>query len=150
MLAPGHANASFIVGDIMSQAFPAASFDAVVAYYALFHLPREEHRPLLELIARWLRPGGLLLATLAEADHRGYTESDFFGVTMYWSHFEPGWYAAVLGELGFEILERRVLGHGYGDGTRFPPEHHPLVLARGQGARPSATPIRAVCSFRPE
>jgi SAM-dependent methyltransferase len=121
-----------IVGDIMSQEFEPASFDAVVSFYTLFHLPREEHRPLLERVARWLRPGGHLLATVASSDRPGYTEPDFFGVSMYWSHFEPAWYASVLNELGFEVLERGVLGHGYRDVAGLPPERHPVVFARGR------------------
>src|ERR1051325_11727327 len=49
---------TFIEGDIMSLTFPPASFDAVVAFYALFHLPREEHPELLQRIHTWLKPSG--------------------------------------------------------------------------------------------
>ena len=35
--------ATFIHGDITSVDFPDSSFDAVVAFYSIFHLPREEH-----------------------------------------------------------------------------------------------------------
>ena len=122
--------ARFLVGDVMEQDFERASFDAVVAFYALFHLPREEQRLLLERVASWLRPGGHLLATVANSSHPGYTESDFFGVTMYWSHFEAAWYPETLRELGFEILAEGRLGHGYRDVPGLPPERHPIVFAR--------------------
>ncbi len=82
--------ATFMLGDIMAMEFAPRTFDAVVSFYTLFHLPREEHGLLLERIALWLRPGGHLLFTVANSSHPGYTEPDFFGATMYWSHFERG------------------------------------------------------------
>jgi SAM-dependent methyltransferase len=123
-------NATFVHGDISSQAFEASSFDAIVAYYALFHIPREEQGPLLERIASWLRPSGYLLATLATSSHPGYTEANFFGTTMYWSHFERDWYTDALRDLGFEILASETRGHGYRDEPGRPAESHPVVLAR--------------------
>ena len=123
-------NASFVVGDITAQQFERASFDAVVAFYALIHVPREEHRPLLERIATWLKPGGYLLVSVARGGHPGYTEKDFFGATMYWSHFETTWYTALLGERGFDVIASGLLGHGYRDGAGYPDERHPIVFAR--------------------
>jgi SAM-dependent methyltransferase len=120
----------FIAGDIMKQEFAPGSFDAIVSFYTLFHLPRDEHRPLLERAAKWLRSGGHLLVTLAATDHPGYTEPDFFGVTMYWSHHESEWYRAVLEELGFAILESGAVRSGYGEDAGQPEERHPFLLAR--------------------
>ncbi len=60
---------TFIQGDIMSVTFPSADFDAAVAYYTIFHLPREEHPELLQRLYGWLKPGGYLLAI-----GHGYTE----------------------------------------------------------------------------
>lgn len=123
-------SAELIQGDIMDQQFAAAFFDAVVAFYALFHLPREEQHELLTRVSVWLRPGGYLLATLARSDKSGYTEDDFFGVTMYWSHYQSSFYGQILAQLGFEILHLGVVGHGYRDVPGLPPERHPVVLAR--------------------
>jgi ubiquinone/menaquinone biosynthesis C-methylase UbiE len=121
--------ATFVTGDITAQEFPPRCFDAVVAFYALLHLPREEQRPLLERIARWLKPGGHLLATVSERSHPGYTEK-FFGARMYWSEFDTDWYVETLRELGFEILARGVLGHGYHDAPGRRAERHPYLFAR--------------------
>ena len=55
----------FFCEDVMSVEFDEESFDAVVAFYSIFHLPREEHRGLFERIYRWLRPGGYFLCTLS-------------------------------------------------------------------------------------
>jgi SAM-dependent methyltransferase len=130
--------ATFMLGDIMAMEFAPESLDAVVSFYTLFHLPREEHRHLLERIAVWLRPGGHLLITVANSSHPGYTEPDFFGVTMYWSHFEQSWYSSALRELGFEVLAEGVLGHGYRGVPGLPPERHPVVFARLERQQGSA------------
>jgi len=122
--------AELIHGDIMAQQFDDASFDAAAAFYAIFHLPREEQLALLRRLHRWIRPGGHLLATLPCSDHAGYTEPDFFGVTMYWSHYATTWYSDRLQELGFAVLHLSVAGHGYRGIAALPPERHPVVLAQ--------------------
>jgi precorrin-6B methylase 2 len=54
----------FIQTDITQLDSPPASFDAVAAFYTLIHVPRQEQPNLLQDIASWLRPGGLLVATM--------------------------------------------------------------------------------------
>ena len=128
--------ATFIHGDIMSRAFAPGSFDAVVMLYALFHLQRFEHAELLRRIRTWLRPGGLLLATLARTSHAGYAEDDFFGAAMYWSHFAEHEYYPILEREGFTLLETRTIGHGYRDSLGAGPEVHGLILAHGTNTNP--------------
>ena len=60
--------AEFIIADVMKTEFPAGSFDAIVSFYAIFHIPRQEHQYLFRKFAQWLRPGGLLLFTVARYD----------------------------------------------------------------------------------
>jgi ubiquinone/menaquinone biosynthesis C-methylase UbiE len=120
--------ATFIQGDIMSLAFTQASFDAVVILYTLFHLPRDEQPELLARIRRWLKPDGVLLATLARTSHHRYVEDDFFGTSMYWSHFAEADYDTILRRAGLAVIERRKIGHGYSVDAK--PEVHPLVLCR--------------------
>lgn len=121
---------TFMQMDIMAADFPSASFDAIVAFYSIFHLPREEHAALLRKIKDWLKPGGYLLATLSSDPESAYTEEDFFGVKMYWSNLELGKYHALLKEMGFELLDASVIGHGFGKGAPAADESHPLVFAR--------------------
>jgi SAM-dependent methyltransferase len=80
-------SATFIQADMTTLAFEPATFDAVVAFYSLTHVPREEHLPLLRRIRRWLRPGGLFLASMGADDEPGEVEADWLGVDMYFSHF---------------------------------------------------------------
>lgn len=79
--------ATFIQADLASLDRPAASVDAVVAFYSLTHVPRDEHAALFVRIRRWLRPGGLFIASLGVEDDPGGIESDWLGVDMYFSHF---------------------------------------------------------------
>jgi len=79
--------ATFRQADMTTLDFPASSFDAVVAFYSLTHVPRDEHGALLERIARWLRPGGVFVASMGVDDDPGGVEQDWLGVDMYFSHF---------------------------------------------------------------
>ena len=121
--------ARFMRDDVMSVTLPPASFDAAVAFYTVFHLPRELHAELFHRVHRWLRPRGLFLCTLSAYSEDGYTEDDFFGVTMYWSNYGIHEYRELLTGLGFSLLHVTTTGHGYQEGEQ-PPERHPLVLAR--------------------
>jgi cyclopropane fatty-acyl-phospholipid synthase-like methyltransferase len=122
--------AEFIEADLMALSFPEGSFDAAVAFYSIFHLPREEHEELLRRVHRWLVPGGHLLATVARSREAAYMEDAFFGVTMYWSNWGRADYDRMLVEIGFELLAVRNLGHGYCDGESRRAEVHPLLFAR--------------------
>jgi SAM-dependent methyltransferase len=79
--------ATFLQADMTTLAFEPARFDAVVAFYSLTHVPRDEHAELLRRIRTWLRPGGLFLATMGADDEPGDVEADWLGVDMYFSHF---------------------------------------------------------------
>ena len=122
----------FMCADIMSAAFPPANFNAAVAFYSVFHLPRREQPDLFRRIQRWLKPGGYLLCTLSHYSEEGYTEEGFFGVTMYWSNYSLNEYRDILTGLGFELLETQSTGSGYEDATQEEGENHPLILARKQ------------------
>jgi cyclopropane fatty-acyl-phospholipid synthase-like methyltransferase len=124
--APGVA---LIRADMGHLHFAPASFDAVVSFYAIFHLPREEQPALFARIRGWLRPGGYLLASLGRTDEAPYTE-EFFGVEMYWSHYGTEQYRQMLLETGFELIEEQTLQHGYREDGGAPTEQHPLFLAR--------------------
>ncbi len=120
----------FICGDVMAVRFEPSSFDAVVAFYSIFHLPREEQPDLFRRIHRWLKPGGYLLCTLSHQNEEGYTEDDFFGETMYWSNYGLIEYLDILGEAGFVVLEVSSVGGGWEDHVGADREDHPLVLAQ--------------------
>ncbi len=123
----------FLCGDIMAMSFPEGYFDAVVSFYAIFHLPKEEHEELFTRIHRWLKPQGYFMGTVAREDEAPYTEDDFFGVTMYWSNYGVREYKQILTGLGFTLLGMEELGAGYRDGLKVTTEIHPLLFAQKVG-----------------
>jgi SAM-dependent methyltransferase len=78
--------ATFVQADLTQLDRPAASLDAVVAFYSLTHVPRERLPGLFERIATWLRPGGAFIASLGVEDDPGGVE-DWLGVEMYFSQY---------------------------------------------------------------
>lgn len=97
--------ATLLEGDIMRASFPDEMFDAVVSFYAIIHVPRDEHRALFQRVHRMLKGGGLLLATLGSDAWESTEEYQPFGVRMYWSHFGPNVYHRMLSSVGFRILQ---------------------------------------------
>ena len=125
--------AQFIHADVVETDFPAGSFDAIVSFYAIFHIPRQEHLNLFRRFVQWLRPGGLLLFTVARNDDGpGYTEDDFFGETMYWSNFGPGTYRKLLADTGFRIEQEGIVGAGLASVDALE-EVHPFFFAVRNG-----------------
>jgi ubiquinone/menaquinone biosynthesis C-methylase UbiE len=95
---------SFIHGDAGSIEFPAAAFDAVVSFYTLEHIPRGEHRMVLQRIYHWLRGKGYLLFSM-EAGEYDDLVGEWLGVPMFISCFKPEKMRQLVSEAGFEILE---------------------------------------------
>jgi hypothetical protein len=83
----------------------------------LGHVPRDEQGPLLRRIAAWLRPGGLLLATMATSGTEA-VDPDWLGAPMYFASHRPEENRALVRAAGLEILRDRVIPHhepGHGD-----------------------------------
>jgi SAM-dependent methyltransferase len=101
--------ARFVRADLTTYDRPAASVDAVVAFYVLTHVPRDDHAALLARIRRWLRPGGVVLASFGVEDDPGGVEDDWLGVPMYFSHFSARVNRRLVEEAGF-VIERADVG----------------------------------------
>ena len=96
-------SATFLQADVTTLDFPAGSFDAVVAFYSLTHVPRAEHAELFGRIRPWLRPGGVFVASLGVEDSPDEIEADWLGVDMFFSHFSARVNRRLVAEAGFEI-----------------------------------------------
>jgi SAM-dependent methyltransferase len=94
--------ATFMVGDLTEVDFPVGSFDAVTAFYALNHVPREEHAALFERVASWLVDDGRFLATFGLADEADWT-GEWLGVPMYFSSHDRETTRRLLEAAGFEL-----------------------------------------------
>ncbi len=99
----------FIHGDLGALDFPDGSFDAVVSFYTLEHLPRKQHSEILKRIYGWLRPGGLLLFSCEAGDMNDVT-GQWLGVPMFISVFDPETMRRVVQNAGFELVETDIEG----------------------------------------
>jgi SAM-dependent methyltransferase len=86
--------AKFELADMVTWEHQAASFDAVVSFYALIHVPLADQQDLLAKIRSWLRPAGYLLAIVGSERWTGI--GDYFGAPMFWDHADRDTYLAWL------------------------------------------------------
>lgn len=127
MLEMAHTNvpgAEYRLGDLAALRPGAFAADAIVSFFALFHVDRRRHA---EVLANWhsqLAPGGYLLLTTGCTDWEG--AESFFGAEMYWSHFDVAAYRRMLPGAGFRIVEE---GQHPVGGSRFT-QWHPVFLAQ--------------------
>src|ERR1051325_572593 len=124
----------FIHADVATLDLPPASFDAAVASYSLFHIPRDEHIPLFRLIARWLRPGGVLLANFGIGNREVDYNENWLGVPLFWSSFNAEGQRAALRAGGFELVFESI------DATIEDGRPHPFLVV----VAPSATAGRGI------
>jgi len=96
--------ATFMQASMTTVAFPPATFDVIVAFYSIIHVPRRDQAALLHRIHDWLRPGGVFLASWAVHAWEG-TEEDWegWGAPMWWSHYDAETNLRMLRRAGFRI-----------------------------------------------
>ena len=94
----------FICEDMTKLNFPDDTFDGICSYYAIIHIPREEHQSLFVNFHRMLMPGGIALLCLGAQDLIDDIEEDYLGTRMYWSHYDSETYIKMLKECGFAMI----------------------------------------------
>jgi 2-polyprenyl-3-methyl-5-hydroxy-6-metoxy-1,4-benzoquinol methylase len=100
-------NAEFLCEDMTKLSFPENTFDGITSYYAIIHIPREEHQPLLANFHRMLKPGGIALLCLGAEDLIDDIDENYLGTRMYWSHYDTETYLRMLKDCGFSIVWAR-------------------------------------------
>jgi len=98
----------FILADMSSLEFRAASFDAVTAIYSIIHVPRAEQEQLLLRMCSWLKPSGTAFLVLGARDTPLGFEQDWFGAPMLWSHYDADESARMVAAAGFQIVSSAV------------------------------------------
>jgi len=112
--------ARLLQGEMTALPLADDSVDAVTAYHAVFHVPRECHPDVYAEFARVLRPGGAVLMTVGEgrtdATRRNWLDS---GHPMYWS--TPGRSATgeQLRDAGFTVDWERLVDDPLGSEALF-------------------------------
>jgi cyclopropane fatty-acyl-phospholipid synthase-like methyltransferase len=102
-------SARLLPASMLDVSFESATFDAVAAFYAITHVPRQHHADLLGRIAGWLRPGGVLVISMGATDDPGTVEEDWLGVPMYFSHYDAVTNQGLVQRAGFELVEAQVI-----------------------------------------
>ncbi len=111
---------NFMVCDMSELTANQFQVDAVVCFYAIFHIPKEQHLQVLKLMRTFLKPGGSLLLTMGASEWEG-KEDDFCGAEMYWSHYGEERNVELVKEAGFTLLFHEIDTTG--------DERHLIVLA---------------------
>lgn len=95
--------ATFICEDITNLDFPDESFDAIVSYFAIFHVPRSKHRGILKNFCRMLKPRGLALLCMGIGD-LPHSIEEYYGTQMFWSHYGSEKNLRLLKECSYNII----------------------------------------------
>lgn len=109
-------DAEFLQADMTEVSFEPETFDAVVAFYSIIHVPLEEHPEVLRNIASWLKPDAFALLILGHTAGTG-SEDDWLGAPMYWSHADEATYLAWLPVAGLDVIWNRFIPEGDGGAT---------------------------------
>ncbi|HZJ24375.1 MAG TPA: class I SAM-dependent methyltransferase [Anaerolineales bacterium] len=110
-------NTTFICQDMTNLDFPDNTFDGICSYYAIIHIPREEHQPLLANFDRMLKPDGLALLCLGAESVVEDIDENFLDTRMYWSHYDSETYLEMLTQCGFTILWSKRVADGTCEGA---------------------------------
>jgi cyclopropane fatty-acyl-phospholipid synthase-like methyltransferase len=117
--------ATFLCQDMVDLTFPDSPFDGICSYYAIIHIPREEHPALLRSFHAMLKPGGFVLLCMGAGDLPGSVNEDWLGAPMYWSHYGAETNLKMIQECGFTVLSSELVS----DNFTKPPATHLFVLA---------------------
>jgi len=118
-------NARFLCEDMTKLNFPENAFDGICSYYAIIHIPREEHQPLLANFYRMLKPAGFALLCLGAEHLIDDIDENYLGTRMYWSHYDSETYLELLRECGFSIVWWKIVADETCEGAG-----HLFVLAQ--------------------
>lgn len=97
--------ASFLQGD-MRLVEPGGSFDAIIAWDSVFHVPRADHAAVFARFASWLKPHGSLLVSLGGSEWEG--TSEMMGETFFYSGYAHTESLRLLREAGFDLLNHEI------------------------------------------
>ncbi|KAF2737054.1 methyltransferase [Polyplosphaeria fusca] len=114
------AQTTFVRGDMLGLSFAGETFDAVLGFYSLIHLPRDEQTAVVGKVGEWLKPGGVFVANFAEREVGGLVEERWLGERegwMYWSSWGTEKSVRMVEEAGLEVLVKEV--HTDEDGAGF-------------------------------
>lgn len=118
--------AEFVLADFTEIDFEPSSVDAVAAFYAFNHVPRDLLAALLGRIHQWLVPDGFLLASFGAHDSPDWI-GEWLGTTMFFSGWPPETNRRLLADAEFRLLRDEVVTFREPEG---PAEFHWVLAQR--------------------
>jgi SAM-dependent methyltransferase len=112
--------ADFIEADMAEWSCEPATFEAVVSFSALIHVPQ---RALFPRIRRWLKRGGYFMAIVGH--HRWTGVEEYYGSPMFWDDADAATYLDWFAAAGFEVLWHCFVAEG--DSGHADPGHGPVT-----------------------
>ena len=114
----GSETAYFVKADICGYQL-SSTYDLIVAWDSLFHLPINEQAPVLKKLCHALNPSGVLIYSLGDAigEHQDTME----GQPMHYSSLGIGENLRLLTEFGLECKHLEL--------DQFPPHNHVFIIA---------------------
>jgi SAM-dependent methyltransferase len=100
-----------VCADFSSLSFGPGSIDAVVAFYSIIHLPRDEHAGVFANIATWLRPEGIFVGCMGARVDEGTAEDWIDDIPMYWSSYGADAELELIANAGLEIVRTEELAN---------------------------------------
>lgn len=95
--------AHFLCADLTKLPMRENSFDAICSYYAIIHVPRNEHARIISDFHRILKRSGLVLLCLGAGD-LPKDIATWYGTEMFWSHYDKDKNLEMMKQCGFKIL----------------------------------------------
>jgi SAM-dependent methyltransferase len=114
--------AKYIQADFSRYDFGSCVYNAIISFYAVFHIPREEHANLFARIHRALKENGILLVTMGTGDLE-LDIGDFIGSRMAWSSYSIPTNKRIIENAGFDLIHVE-------EQHEDPQEHHLWILAQ--------------------
>lgn len=110
----------FLKMDMKEINFDEKTFDGITSTYAIFHIPRENHKELFKTLHSILKDNGVILVSMGSS--KWEEVSEFYDAPMYWSHYKGNKNREIVEQSGFEIIFAEDREHGG--------ETHYWILAR--------------------
>ena len=110
------------VGDMRSLAL-AQTFDALIAWHSLFHLPHADQRAMFKSFAHWLHSGGILVFTSGSAYGESWSENG--GEALYHASLDADEYRSLLAQHGFAVMRHTADDAACGGATVWIAQYRP-------------------------
>lgn len=100
------ARVTWLQGDMMGLNSSAATFDVVLGFYCIQHLPRDEQVVMIRKVADWLRPGGYMLFNFPAEENENVVMTGWMGEKgwVYHSGWDADKYRQLVREAGLELV----------------------------------------------